>query len=239
MELPDIRQCVECGEQWSYAETGSVACPACGSIQSVSAGDHVLHTDEAAELDLGEAHAAVDDRPLRAVASLAIDATRTYTTSRGFISRGDLLPLDDEFVAAAELRHAAGAIRRRLSVPDAEELYFLELLDDAPDGERPTDVPDGLRPARGLAIADAVGAYRADVSRWLDEYPDPEARRLLGAIRDHGRRIEALDGDVPMDEASAVLDATRSLGVTLRGEDDLRSDEPTLDRIRDRLPSIE
>lgn len=230
MKLRGRRECADCAERWSYFETGGVECPACGSVRSVALDESAAqHTAGEAELDLAEARRAVDDRPLREVATLAAEASRSFLAQRGFIDAGELQPLDDVTVAAAELRQVADRVKRSMTPDEDAERYLLALLRGAPDGERPDAVPEAYRPARGLGIATAVERYRADLSRYLDEHPDPAARRPLGTLRDHLRRVEALDGDVPTEQSERLLEAARELGAYLRG------DEPALARAADRL----
>lgn len=233
MKLRGRRECADCGERWSYFETGGVACPACGSVRSVAVDDEpALHTAGDPTLDLTGARAAVDDRPLNEVAALATDACRAYLAERGFIDAGELLGLDEVTVAAAELRAVADHVGHAMTTDEAAERHLLALLDGAPDGKRPDDVPAELRAARGLGVASAVERYRADLARYLDVHPDRDARRLLGTLRDHLRRVEALDGDVPPETASRLLAAARDIGAYLGG------DGSGLARAEDRLSRL-
>lgn len=230
MRVRGRRECADCGQRWSYFETARVDCPACGSVRSVAAGDErPVHTAGDVALDLAAARAAVDDRPLREVADLAAEAARRFLVNRGFIDAGELQPLDGVTVAAAELRQVADRLRRSMDPDEAAERHLLALLRGAPEGERPDDVPASLRAARGLGAAVAVERYRADLVRYLDEHPDPEARRLLGTLRDHLRRVEALDGDVAVETADRLVAVARDLGAYLRG------DASALVRATDRL----
>jgi len=233
MRLRGRRTCVECGEDWSYFETGDVACPGCGSLHSVARDEApARHTVGHDELDLTAARAAAADEPLATVAALAADAARSFLAGRGFVDAGALQPLDDVTVAAAELRTVADRVRRSLAPDDDAEWYLLELLRGAPDGERP-DVPAGWRAARGLAVATVVDRYRLAVARILDDGPDDsDARRALGTLRDHLRRLEALDGDVPVEASDRLLAAARDLGDYCRG------DEGALARAEDRLSRV-
>lgn len=233
MKLRGRRECADCGERWSYFETGAVECPACGSLRSRALGDEgSLHTAGGAELDLEAARRAVEDEPIRSVAGFAADASREYLADRGFIDAGELQPLDGVTVASAELRAVADRIRRSMTPNEEVEWYLLALLRGAADGERPDEVPAGFEDARGLGIASAVERYRADLSRYLGNHPDPDARRALGRLRDHVRRVEALDGDVPPADAERLLGAARALGAYLRG------DEGALARAADRLDRL-
>jgi len=69
-----------------------------------------------------------------------------------------LRELDDTYLAAIELLHVADIVAREIRLEDREELYFLSLLRDADQSERPPaeDVPRSLRAARWLAYANAV-----------------------------------------------------------------------------------
>lgn len=249
MRVRGRRRCAECGERWSYFETGSPACPSCGSLRSVAVeDDRSLHTDAPASLDLSAARSMVDERPLDGVARAAASAAREYLRVRGFVRGGELLPLDDTVVAAAELRHVAGALERALVVEEPEERHLVDLLAGAEDGARPADVPTSLRAARGLAAVNVVSAYRRDLSAWLDERggsgSEPgqleDVRRLLTRLRDHEKRIAALDGDVPAAEAEALVAAARGIGDYLRAcGGTAEVDEGALGRAAERLDALE
>lgn len=234
MKLRGRRRCAECGRRWSYFETGTATCPECGSLLSVSVdGEASLHTDGPAGLDLAPARDALDDESLQAAAERARSAARKYVRSRGFVRGGQLLDLDDTYLAAAELTHVAAHLRRTLEPDERAEAYFLSLLAGAEDGDRPDGVPDSLRWARALATAEAVEAYRRDVGRWLEEHPDPAASSLLGQLRSHERRVAALDGDVPPGDPGTLATAARCIGRFLRegDEDDLGEAEDALEAL--------
>lgn len=236
MEIRGERRCKDCGSTWSYAETGEVACPDCGSRHSVGVGERSRQTDKPVELDLAAARNAVDERPLDEVAGIARDASRAYVRARGFISEGDLRPLTGTYVAAQELAYAAAEIERRhdVSENDPEGFYFFSLLGGADAGERPPagEVPASLRHARGLAAAAAIRAYRREAVDWLDEERDP-ARRTLETLGEHGKRIEALDGEVAPETADALVVAAREVGTYLRA-----GDEDALASARERLARL-
>jgi len=215
MKVRGTRECQSCGTRWSYYETGSVACPDCGSMRSVGVDDErKLHTASAATLDLSPVRNAVDDVSLRELAERAVEATRGFTRSYGFVEGGRLRSLDDTFLAAMELRTVADALGRSMDVGDDEELYLLSLLRGADDGERPApeEVPESQRDSRGLAYANAVEAYRSDVRAYLDEHPDPDASEHLGRLDGHIRRIRAIQGDVPVDESESLVKTAREIG---------------------------
>jgi predicted nucleic acid-binding Zn-ribbon protein len=234
MRVRGCRRCVDCGEEWSYYDTGSVACPTCGSVHSVSTDDdRQYHTDAPVDLDLVDARADVGTRPLTEVAGDAEEAALAYVSTRGFVQAGELQPLDAEIVAANHLRHVAAHIRRSIRSPGEDiEAHFLALLSGAPDGERPEDVPEQLWGPYGLALADAVDRYRVEAVDWL-EAGDRPAVPALDTLRDHVRRIEALEGEVAPAEADALLAAARDVGTHLR-----ESDETALARAEERLAGL-
>ncbi|WP_123539149.1 DUF7117 family protein [Halosimplex salinum] len=222
MKIRGERECQACGTRWSYYETGSVVCPDCGSLRSVGLDDPTEHTANPANLDLTEIRALVDDEPVADVAEAAAERCREFVRKSGFVSGGALQVLDDTYLAAIELRYAGEEVARSMRVSDDEEYYVLELLRGADRGERPQadDVPESLRSARGLAYAEAVDAYRADVRRYLDDNPDETARSLLATLRDHQKRIEALDGDVSARTAGELVYVARAIGRALIDDDE-------------------
>lgn len=239
MKVRGERECKECGTQWSYYETGSVECPSCGSLRSVGVGERKQHTDSGGDLDLSGARRAAGDEPVRQAASVAEAECREYVASRGFVSGGVLLELDDVYVAAQELKHAASIVTSRLSVDDAVERYFLALVRGAEDGERPPgdEVPRGIRAARGLGATAAVRAYLDDVRTYVDD-PDTDtpddALRFVERLRDHEKRVQALDGDVDPETAQGLLHAARTLGEYLvEGTAESRRE---IDRVLSDLP---
>ncbi len=223
MDIRGDRECTDCGTRWSYFETGSVGCPACGSLRSVATGERSRHTDRQVRFDLTAVRGLIDEEPLADVADTATEACREYVRNRGFVRGGSLQDLDDTYLAAVELRHVAHVAARRTRLTPDEELYVLALLRDADAGERPDlqDVPATMREPRGLTVADAVRAYRRDVRAWLDARdtaPPPGAASLLETLLDHETRLRLLEGDVPPETAEGLLEATRTLADGLRGD---------------------
>ncbi|WP_135828499.1 DUF7117 family protein [Halorussus halobius] len=249
MKVRGQRECGDCGARWSYYDTGSVECPDCGSLRSVGVDDERrLHTDSPAEFDLSEARELVDAKPLREVADRAGEVARAYVRQRGFVRGGDLLALDDTYLAAQELRHAADVVRRGLDVSDDEEWYFLELLRSADAEDGPTrpasdEVPASMHPIRGLAAADAAGEYRSEMSDWLDAAADDAsagtgvdaqaARNALATLETHVKRVRALEGDVEPATADRLVAAARDVGRYLR-----EADADALASARDRFDRL-
>ncbi|MBO4248217.1 TFIIB-type zinc ribbon-containing protein [Halomicrobium sp. IBSBa] len=222
MKVRGHRECKACGSRWSYYETASVECPDCGSLRSVGVDDRTRHTNAPVEYDLTPVRGSIDEQPLEEIATDAAEQSSEYVRQRGFVDGGSLLALDETFVAATELGHVASEIARTLQPTDAQELYFFTLLRGADEGERPAprEVPSELRPSYGLAMMAAVEAYQRDLRAYLDDEPDPQARSLSGRIRDHRKRIEALDGDVDPKDADRLVHAARDLGQYLAAGDE-------------------
>jgi hypothetical protein len=214
MEIRGQRECRSCGHRWSYYETGSVACPACESLRSVGVDERTLHTDTPVTLDLSPYRTAwAEDRLSDAVGDCKRDL-REYVRKRGFVDGGTLRPLDDTFLAAHELLQVIDLYDRAREPGDDDERYLLALLRGTDDGERPAPatVSAAWTEARGLAAANAVDDYRRDVVGWLDDRPDPEARRTLGTIHERIKRVRALQGDVSPTVAESLVQATREVG---------------------------
>ncbi len=237
MKIRGQRECTDCGTRWSYYETGSVGCPACGSLHSVGLDEPTEHTDLETPFDLTPVRSDVDDVAVDDLAERARDVARGYVRKRGFVRGGTLRPVDEEYLAAAELLHVADVVARARRLDEREQLYFLTLLGDADDGERPhpDEVPETLRSARGFACADAVYEFRRDVRTWSEgKELTPEERTTLEHLGEHVTRVRMLDGDVPIERAETLVAAARELAVGLEDGDD-----DAIVRAGDRLDSLE
>lgn len=237
MEIRGERECRECGTRWSYYETGCVACPSCGSPVSVGVDDRTLHTDTPVAFDLSAERQTIDTEGIEAAADDLTSAARTYVRRRGFVRGGDLLDLDDTYLAAAELAQAVDLFARERSPSDGTRLYVLDLIRSADAGERPPPeaVPGAMAAARGLAYADAVLTYRGDVTDWLRDRDAPDGRRTLGRVVERAKRVRALQGDVQPEESEALVVATRDVAAYLRDDDD----DGALATARDRLDRLD
>lgn len=238
MEIRGERECRDCGTRWRYYDTGSVACPSCGSLVSVGVDERTRHTDAPAELDLSAHRRTADESgPLVAAAAVGPDL-RAYRSRRGFVDGGDLLVLDDTYLAAGELREVADAVDRRDHLTDEEEIYLLSLLAGADEGDRlgPGAVPETLAGPRALADADAVLDYRTEVVAYLrgESRDAAAARQTLGRVADRAKRVRALSGAVPAEETTALVAATRDVWAALAGDGD---DDP-LARAARRLDAL-
>lgn len=240
MRVRGERECQDCGHRWSYFETGAVECPDCGSLRSVGVEERRQHTDDPVELDLTAARERADADLLGALDDAAADC-REYVRRRGFVSAGALRDLDDTYLAAAELVHAAdlagGGMRTDLD--DAERIYLLDLLRGADAGERPDPdrVPESLRAARGLAYADCVDDYRGELRDWLAARGEDDDAREVHAVRvaldgveGVVTRTQALQGDVAPGEVETLVAAVRDVATALRD-----GDEEALATARDRV----
>jgi len=234
MKVRGERECKECGARWSYYETGSVDCPGCGALRSVGVDDRTAHTDAPATLDLSAHRTRFGDArgtlPEEGVDDLKSDL-REYARKRGFIRGGELLPLDDTYLAARELLEAVDLYDRLRDPDDRDREYLLALLAGADDGDRPATeaVPDSLREARGMAAVRAVDEYRSDLLSFLDE---------LDELGEPGE-AEAPDGErEEVDERGKSEPPT----VSVAGDDPRSRIDPTralLERLRDRAKRVE
>ncbi|MFB6090373.1 MAG: hypothetical protein ABEJ97_04875 [Halobellus sp.] len=237
MRIRGRRRCTDCGREWSYFETGEVACPDCGSLRSVGTGDRERHTDSPVELDLSEHRNAlgaatdVDD-----IAADLKSALRDYVRKRGFVRGGDLRTVDDAVLAAAELLHAVDVYDRTRDPADETRLYVLELLRGADDGDRPdpASVPSEMTAARGLAYAEVLDGFCSDLGTWLEDHPDPTARTVRETLKTHVSRVDAVYGDVPAEESESLVRAARELVAYLTD-----GDEAALATARDRLSRLD
>lgn len=237
MKIRGTRKCQDCGEMWSYYETGTPSCPSCGSLRSVGLEEtRQEHTDIATDLELDAIRSRLGEESIEAIADELKTRLRGYIRQRGFIHGGELQPLDSQYLAASELLYVVDQVARRHQPTEAEQLFVFALIEATEADEWPPDdeLPDSLVAARGLAVAQAVEAYRRELRTWLDDYPDPEARSTLGSLREQTKRAEALQGNIPPGTATGLVAAARGIGQYLRTDD-----ETALSTTRERLQRLE
>jgi hypothetical protein len=213
-----------------------VECPECGSLRSVSVEEErTLHTATPRDIELTDVRNRVDTQPLREVAELAAERCREYARGYGWIQGGELQPLENTYIAAQELAYVGAMLGRRMTIDTPEELYFLSLLRDVDQDERPTtdEVPETLYSGRALAYAEAVDAYRSDLRAILDEHPDPAASQVLGPTGEHVKRVRAIDGEVPPAEPEALVRVVQDVATYL-----IHDDETALAEATDRLDRV-
>ena len=134
MKIRGQRVCQACATEWSYYETGSVACPNCGSLRSVGRDDdRQLHTDTPAALSLAQFQAQIAAEPVAEYAADLKAVLREYTRKRGFINGGELQPLDDRYLTARTLLHTVDILARRREPTTDAELYLLSLYETLTD----------------------------------------------------------------------------------------------------------
>ncbi|AKH97877.1 DUF7117 family protein [Halanaeroarchaeum sulfurireducens] len=218
MRVRGERTCRNCGATWSYFETGSIRCPECDSARSTGRGDPTLHTDRSTNLDLSGPRETAAEGNLDDALQDASETCLEYIHDRGFIDGGSLRALDESYVHAQELRHAATLATSRLELSDAEREYLHTLVAADPGDRLPAEaVPKQLWAARGLAVATTVREYRDEMRTYRSERDDdPRIRELIEPLREHARRIRALDGEVEPQYADDLLAAARAVGAYCR-----------------------
>ncbi|WP_330631440.1 DUF7117 family protein [Halocatena halophila] len=234
MKIRGHRECRDCGIEWSYYESGSIACPSCGSVRSRGLDDRTEHTAGRASLDLTPARQAIEEEDLKAGLSIAATTCRSYRATAGFINAGSLEPLSTTYLGATELQYATREAKLRTTLDDSERRYCYALLNGADSGERPDpdNVPASMHQPRGLADAASVDAYRSAIRTALGDTVDPAIGRLLTRIDDHRSRIEALDGAVDPAVGATLIVAVQSVGEHIREESD------GLETARERLDEL-
>ncbi|ESS02599.1 MAG: hypothetical protein A07HR67_02932 [uncultured archaeon A07HR67] len=235
MNVRGERECRDCGNRWSYYETGAIECPQCESLRSVGVTERATHTDTPVTLELnahrtrfGEARGTL---PSEGVDELKRDLRR-YVHKRGFINGGELRRLDSTYLAARELIEAVDVYDRLRDPTEFDQEYLLALLAGADEGDRPetTAVPDDMWEARGMAAARAVGEFREDALTFLDELVAGE------------NAAAEPTGDSGRDETA---EASSTVSVSTSGEsavDEANRVEPARDvlgRIRDQTKRLE
>jgi len=192
MEIRGERECLDCGETWSYFETREPACPDCGSLRSraVEDGDE----DTAAAVETGDLLTRFGS-DFGAALEEAEDRCREYTSRAGFVEGGELLPPSPVYVMACEVKHVASEFVGEREPTDKEREYVVSLVEGVEDEEPPSpgERPETLDAAHNRAVAETVEAYAKELSRYLRNLDEADAR--VEEARDLAKRTQATDGD--------------------------------------------
>ncbi|MDZ7687265.1 MAG: TFIIB-type zinc ribbon-containing protein [Halobacteriales archaeon] len=191
MEIRGERECLDCGETWSYFETREPACPECGSLRSRAVDDAEEDTTGAVETDDlltrfgGEFDDALEETEERC---------REYTARTGFVQGGELRPPEPTYVMACEVKHVAGEFVGAREPTDEELAYVVKLVEGVGAGEPPSpdERPESLNSAHNRAVAETVEEYAKEISRYLDGLDTADSR--VEEARDLAKRTQATDG---------------------------------------------
>lgn len=191
MEIRGERECLDCGETWSYFETREPACPECGSLRSRAVEDADEDTTGAVETgDLltrfgGEFDAALGE---------AEDRCREYTSRTGFVRGGELYPPEPTYVMACEVKHIAAEFVGEREPTDEEREYVVALVEGVETGDPPSpdDRPESLDAAHNQAVAETVEEYAKELSGYLRGVGETDGR--VEEARDLAKRTQATDG---------------------------------------------
>ncbi len=192
MEIRGERECLDCGETWSYFETREPACPECGSLRSRAIEDAADDTSGAVETgDLLTRFGGGFDDAL----GEAEERCREYTSRKGFVEGGELLPPEPVYVMACEVKHIAGEFVGTREPTDDEREYIVALVEGVETGEPPAPDarPESLDAAHNRAVAETVEEYAKELSRYLDGLDRADSR--VEEARDLAKRTQATDGD--------------------------------------------
>jgi hypothetical protein len=203
MEIRGKRECLDCGETWSYFDTREPACPECGSLRSRAVEDADEDTGGAVETgDLltrfgGEFEEALEE---------AEERCREYTSRAGFVEGGELLPPEPTYVMACEVKHVAAEFVGAREPTDDERAYVVALVEGVEKGKPPSpdERPASLDAAHNRAIAETVEEYAKEISSYLRSVGKTDGR--VEEARDLAKRTQATDG-----EADDAVDGLRLL----------------------------
>ena len=192
MEIRGERECLDCGEKWSYFETRQPECPECGSLRSRAVEDSTEDTGGAVETgDLltrfgGDFEEALEE---------AEERCREYTSRTGFVEGGELLPPEPVYVMACEVKHIAAEFVGAREPADLERDYVVALVEGVETGEPPSPNkrPSGLDAAHNRAVAETVEEYAKELSTYLRSVGETDGR--VEEARDLAKRTQATDGD--------------------------------------------
>jgi hypothetical protein len=192
MEIRGERECLDCGETWSYFETREPACPECGSLHSRAVEDAEEDTGGAVETGDLLTRFGTD---FEAALEEAEDRCREYTSRVGFVEGGELQPPSPVYVMACEVKHTAAEFVGEREPTEEEREYTVSLVEGVEKGEPPgaDGRPSTLDAAHNRAVAETVEEYAVDLSRYLRSMGEGDGR--IEEARDLAKRTQATDGD--------------------------------------------
>jgi len=194
MEIRGERECLDCGETWSYFDTREPECPECGSLRSRAVEDAAEDTAGAVETgDLltrlgGDFDAALEE---------AEERCREYTSRAGFVRGGELLPPEPVYVMTCEIKHIAAEFAGAREPTEEEREYVVALVEGVESGEPPSpdERPGSLDAAHNRAVAETVEEYAKEISSYLRSVGEKDADGRVEEARDLAKRTQATDGD--------------------------------------------
>lgn len=192
MEIRGERECLDCGETWSYFETREPECPECGSLRSRAVEDAEEDTAGAVEMgDLLTRFGGEFDEALQE----AEERCREYTSRAGFVRGGELLPPEPTYVMACEVKHIAAEFVGAGEPTDGERAYVVALVEGIETGEPPSpdERPTGLDAPHNRAVAETVEEYAKEISTYLRSVGETDGR--VEEARDLAKRTNATDGE--------------------------------------------
>ena len=185
MEVRGNRRCQSCGSEWSYYETGTVACPSCGSLESVGTdAERRQHTDTPATLNLATFADRIAGEPLERYGADLRSTLRSYTQKRGFINGGELRALDDRYLAARELIHLTDMLQRRQSPTTDERLYLLAVFNSLSSTPASADgsIADGSTTDGTVADGTVADAATSPTDEWPSHEDVPPSLRAARGL---------------------------------------------------------
>lgn len=192
MEIRGERECLDCGETWSYFETREPECPECGSLRSRAVEDAEEDTAGAVETgDLLARFGGEFDESLEE----AEERCREYTSRAGFVRGGELLPPEPVYVMACEVKHIAAEFVGAREPTDEEHTYVVALVEGVETGEPPSpdERPASLDAAHNRAVAETAEEYAKELSSYLRSVGETDGR--VEEARDLAKKTQATDGD--------------------------------------------
>ncbi len=192
MEIRGERECLDCGETWSYFETREPECPECGSLRSRAVED--AEEDTSGAVETGDLLTRFGSDFAGALEE-AEDRCREYTSRAGFVEGGELLPPEPVYVMACEVKHVAAEFVGNREPTEDERRYVVALVEGVgkDDPPAPDERPESLDAAHNRAVAETVEEYAKEMSRYLRSSGKTDTR--IEEARDLAKRTQATDGD--------------------------------------------